>query len=237
MKKIYKYRSVILLALSLVGLLILTKEHQLVYGGYEGLLKHSLISVLKEERMDIYGQAKISLDGMIQTGMELPIIFEGSYDGVGGKGYIEFFIEAPDQEHVTIASYKQDDSHKTFTLYLDERIDIDLSDIETMESRDPEERYDSLYQYMIVGSVLSKDYRRGRGNFKQEMTTYMLDIKTLASNKEWQKFEKEIAQKTLNIEEGTINLLVNHRGELVALELSIKTPNLTIDGWVCVDPL
>lgn len=240
MKKLKAHMPLFLLGLSFLAFYMGATNSQIFYGGYKGLLFHSLNDVASAEGLDIRGELLMSpLGDHLGDLMEMTFVAEGQMDLskrtsninialVGGLELDQVPLARVVQEGDRLSLIPEGLSGETIDLT---SMMVDASVAETLDGA----YWESLYPSLLITEVRDKDPRRGKGYLEGSFTSYQLDLMAMLTQEQKQRIEEVLGEGVLK--EGMViaDFQIDTKGDLAAIRLHCDTSAFTAEGWLTLE--
>ena len=233
---IKNHRYVCAYIVVILVLWLLVFNHQVLYGGYEGLFYHSLLPFFGETPVDISGELYVDGSGQSEVSqlLDLTVDIEGEIFLEQGKAYLDFSTELGGEVMSLGRLALEGDC---LAMMVEEAVvwqskPIRLNQLRSKVSTGTCEGITPYVDQMNVERQMLYDLKPFAGSINKEMTCYYFDVMDalMVENvkKSLEKFE------AFDPEEAKAQLIfgVDGHGDLAVIKLNIDYDELGVDGWL-----
>lgn len=233
MKRVKEHMPFMLFGMAYICALLLVVNHHWLYGGYEGLLYHSIKPLVEGDTIDLRGEMTLSpSDNELTSMLAMRYLFDGDYDRSDDIGSIRIQIQSlGDGVPVTVATIQKDGHHLVMSSANGFEESVILND-SWSSSTVQRQLLHQLYGYLAVSEEKHRDPRSGKGFLEKPMIAYRADILEMLSEEDMTELESIIGENAI-AGSMMLSILVDRQGSLAGIMLDGSFGGLKLDGW-CV---
>lgn len=233
MSRWIKYKSAVIVFITLILFMIVVDNSQIFFGGHKLLLYHGLEELIGSDTMHLEGGIKFVLrnKNLGDEPLALDFIFQGDIDRTNQLARVDVFVENTlGGEHYRVGHFYKNKDHAYIQSDVEgyEQIELlELTDIDEQLQED-EAYFEDLYQAMVIAEDYIVDRRLGYQQSKIKTTDYTLDLFNYIEGKQMAMIEG-LLNYSLENSQLLLTVHIDGLGELIYIDLILRDVNIDLE--------